>query len=312
MSYKLENNESLNIGIKRIILEQIEKSIQSMENRQGQEEEVIHDVRKRGKKIRGAIRLVRDDLGKKTYQKENAFFRDLTGNLSELRDATSMIAAIKALRTLKINQPEKQTLDKAHKNLQRKRTSLYKDIYSESLMAEIKSDLEDAKERYTHLEIKAHEFSDINPSLSRVYKRGKKAFDKAYEDPTVEGFHDWRKRAKYLWYHYRILKNLWPNVFKAYASETKQLSDYLGDDHDYAVLLEKLDSGYLSFKDPNARTILEKLINMKKKQLLIEAYPLGRKVYTESNKRFIKRIAGFWDVWADPSIRKKVKIPNFA
>jgi hypothetical protein len=48
--------------------------------------------------------------------------------------------------------------------------------------------------------------------------------------------HEWRKRAKDLWYHHRLLKDAWPGPVKAFADEADQLGKLLGDDHDLATL----------------------------------------------------------------------------
>ena len=58
--------------------------------------------------------------------------------------------------------------------------------------------------------------------------------------PTAR-WHDWRKRAKDVWYQLRLLQDTWPDVMKAMAGQASQLSDLLGDDHDLAVLSTKLE-----------------------------------------------------------------------
>jgi CHAD domain-containing protein len=58
------------------------------------------------------------------------------------------------------------------------------------------------------------------------------------KDPASENFHEWRKRVKDLSYHLQMLNPIWPEQICAAASELKELSDYLGDDHDL-VLLEQ-------------------------------------------------------------------------
>ena len=308
MGYKIDKSESINTGIKRVIIEQIDSSIESINQLNGNEHDVIHDIRKRGKKIRGALRFVRDALGKKRYQKENAFFRDLTGELSDLRDATSMISAVEALHPGN----ERESNSKAHfiALFTRKRSKLFEEHYSPEKLLDIRKQLIEAKERYIYMKMPAHGFEDIEKSIKRVYKRGYKAFDQAYEEPTVEGFHEWRKRVKYLWYHYRLLKTIWPGIFKAYASESKLLSDYLGDDHDYAVLLENLKNGYVEdFQQEQAEDILNMAQNQKKK-LLKEAFPLGEKIYASKTKTFVHHIHQLWEVWSDQALKKKINIPQ--
>ena len=91
MSYRLENNETLSFGLKRIVLEPIDKSIFDISKENGVSSEDIHDARKNFKKIRTVLRLVRSKLGNDLYQSENSFYRDAGRTLSALRDSTVLI-----------------------------------------------------------------------------------------------------------------------------------------------------------------------------------------------------------------------------
>ena len=59
--------------------------------------------------------------------------------------------------------------------------------------------------------------------------------------PEPELLHAWRKRAKDLWYHQRLLAPAWPDVLGAQAEEAHALTELLGDDHDLAVLAARLE-----------------------------------------------------------------------
>mgnify|MGYP006312215141 CR=1 FL=1 len=63
MSYRLETDEARPIGIKRIALEQVNQALDQLTDMSADQDEVVHDVRKRFKKVRAVLRLVRDDIG---------------------------------------------------------------------------------------------------------------------------------------------------------------------------------------------------------------------------------------------------------
>ena len=44
----------------------------------------------------------------------------------------------------------------------------------------------------------------LEPGLDRGYRRGRHAFERARTKPTVDNLHEWRKRAKDLWYALRL------------------------------------------------------------------------------------------------------------
>ena len=60
MSYRLEPQEPLGAGIKRIAREQIDQALEQLTANPENRDEAVHDARKRFKKIRAALRLVRD------------------------------------------------------------------------------------------------------------------------------------------------------------------------------------------------------------------------------------------------------------
>lgn len=54
-------------------------------------DDVAHDVRKRCKTVRALLRLIRDEVGKDVYRRENRALRDAARALSPVRDAAVLI-----------------------------------------------------------------------------------------------------------------------------------------------------------------------------------------------------------------------------
>ena len=105
---------------------------------------------------------------------------------------------------------------------------------------------------------------------------------RAYADPNSEIFHEWRKRVKYLWYHLEILTELWPKVLSSLADELHTLSEYLGIDHDLAVLRSTILNQPERFVDEKELTLLISLIDQERLSLETLARPLGERIYSES------------------------------
>jgi len=117
----------------------------------------------------------------------------------------------------------------------------------------------------------------------------------AYASPSVEAFHDWRKRAKYLRYHLRLLRPTWPAVLKRARSQIKTLADRLGDDHDLAVLAETLPLALKGDSDPARNQIFTALVAQRCAEQRDEARWLGLRVYAERPKAFARRLGAYWD-----------------
>ena len=100
--------------------------------------------------------------------------------------------------------------------------------------------LADAAARARTLDLDRCDTDTLVAGSVRAYARGDKALAIAHDDTTTEHLHEWRKRAKDLWYHQRLLRDAWPELFKAQADAADRLTKLLGDDHDLAQLAEHL------------------------------------------------------------------------
>ena len=84
MSFALKERENIRKGIRRIACNRIEKALEAIGRKTTTvSDHAVHDARKRFKEIRGALRLVRDEIGEKTFKRENQVFRDAGRPLSE-------------------------------------------------------------------------------------------------------------------------------------------------------------------------------------------------------------------------------------
>src|SRR5438105_7921575 len=95
MAFQLQSAESVRKGVKRIVRKQLDNALKELgtPNR----DEVVHEIRKRFKRVRAVLRLVRDELGENVYRQENACARDAARPLTEVRDAMVLIEALDKL-----------------------------------------------------------------------------------------------------------------------------------------------------------------------------------------------------------------------
>ena len=82
MKYELDLQESPADGTKRIIAERVDYVHDLMTDPQPTRENAVHQSRKSFKRIRAALRLVRNDAGHDWYRRENRFYRDSSRLLS--------------------------------------------------------------------------------------------------------------------------------------------------------------------------------------------------------------------------------------
>ena len=116
----------------------------------------------------------------------------------------------------------------------------------------------------------------------------------ALVDPSPEKMHEWRKKTKYVMYQIMLLSEIWKPVMDIAGEELKKLSDYLGEEHDISVLIQKLKEVKYNSKDDISA--INVIAQNRKESLYQEAANLGAKVFYESPGRFSRRIIWYWRV----------------
>jgi CHAD domain-containing protein len=297
MAYRLARKETVEAGIQRIVIEQIDKAAAEIENDALNPHEKVHQIRKRCKKIRGALRLVRPALGK-TYAFENDWFRDTAGQLADFRDAEVLIETYDQVMEAFQEQVERQAFAPVRRALTQREKQRFNIRNLDHELQHVSARLAQAKERAKNWTLQEQDFTAVSAGLLKTYRRGRQALIQAYADPAPAQFHEWRKRVKYHRYHTRLLNHLWQPLMMEFWREVKTLSDLLGDDHDLAVLQQTLLSDPDSFgKDTDRRQALVGLINGRRIELEKTAQPLGERIYAEKPKHLRRRLGHYWRVW---------------
>lgn len=298
MPYRLKHDESIEPGIQRICHEQIDRAIDEIEDDDLDRHETVHQVRKRCKKLRGALRLVRGGLADSdTFSRENAWFRDSAKTLSYVRDAEALIETYNALIERFEDEIESPAFDSIRQLLEQRRKRIADDEMDIDLDERLKrfhSRMYLARERIADWTLDGDSFDEaLRPGLEKTYGRARKRFAKAMSNPSDEAFHEWRKRVKYHWYHCRLLREIWPRVMRARRDEAGRLADLLGDEHDLTVLSQTLGTEKeLASLDGTAALL--GLAAQHRKELRRHARPLGRRLLAEKPKHLSRRLGTYW------------------
>jgi CHAD domain-containing protein len=277
MNYGLTFEESPADSIERVRREQLEAAAASLE--QGEDPvEAIHDARKRIKKTRALLRLARPGLKAKAYRRRNRALRDTGRAMSGTRDADVLVETVDALAERFAGQLPRTFFTGI-------REPLAGDAGEAAEPGEHASSLRAlAQDEWP---LRGVDGEALAASLKQTYTRGRDAFARADRKPTTTNLHEWRKRVKDLWYQERLLEDTWPGVMKAQAKEAKKLSKLLGEDHDLAVLADRVE-------DPQ----LHALIDQRRAELLAASRDLGLRIYAERPKAFARRARRYVDLAA--------------
>lgn len=293
-SYRLVRDERLATGLTRVAAGRAETALESLRGRSGGEvgwADAVHGARKDLKKLRTVLRLLRDELGRKRFRRENARFRNAARALSASRDAEVKLGTLDSLAAQGDELPP-AAVEAWRRILARDREAATNAARDEPARAEAAALIEAGLDAIGGWGLAGDSWKLIDAGLTRTYRRGRRALKAAAATGSEADFHAWRKRAKDLWYELRLLSEAWPGPLEASAGEAHRLSELLGDHHDLAVLRADLRRRNLGERETTA---LEAAIDGRQEELAAAALPLGRRLYAERPKDFSRRLRRYWD-----------------
>ncbi|WP_276998482.1 CHAD domain-containing protein [Haloquadratum walsbyi] len=302
MQYTIQPNEQVSDEIKRIVDGKIELAIEHIDE-SNDRHDTVHEVRKRCKEIRAAVRLVRPVLP--TYKQENVHYRDAARRISDIRDAHAAIEtfddhlrpAVEARGVL-----DDQTLSDIRSILVDRRETIAAEQNLTQRLTAVREDLIEGRTRVPDLPIATEGYDAVAGGLRKSYNRARNRMGEAYEEPEFERFHEWRKRIKYHRYHTRLLRRVWEGPMKRRRTELKELSDVIGYENDLAEFELMMKDEELF--EPETRELLTGLITAKRAEFHRQGRPLGECLFAEDPDRLVDRFGAYWTATHeyDPSL----------
>jgi CHAD domain-containing protein len=288
-SYDLRSDEELGAGLKRVAAGRAEKALERLRGNGEDPADATHGARKDMKKLRAVLRLSRGSLPKPLYKEENRRYRDAARALSASRDAEVKLETLDALAERDGGLP-RQAVEAWRQILDRDREAAANFTDAGAAIELIEEGLEGIQ----RWPLEGDSWELVGGEVKCAYRRGRRAMASAAADQSEESFHEWRKRAKDLWYQLRLLGPAWSGPLGAAAEEAHRLTDLLGDHHDLAVLRQDLRQRRLGEEETRA---LEAAIDARQGQLAAEALDLGRRLYAEPPKAYGRRLRRYWQAW---------------
>jgi CHAD domain-containing protein len=293
MAFQLKAKEPVPEGITRNVKAELEKALGYLSpsgaprHRGVLDYEATHEVRKCFKRVRAALRLVREGLGDDLYHQENVFFRDSARPLSLVRDADVLIETVGKLAV----SIEPAAHAKIHKALVANRQDVARRVLDAGkAFAIAKEDTALALARLPKWKFRRDGWAALEPGLRRVYRRGHYTLAVALEKPNVENLHGWRKQTKYLWHELQLLEGVWTGAGKELIEQTHELSTLLGEDHDLAVLRQTLAADPLAYGGPRVLKRVLAVMDRRRVELELQAFASGANIYKDPPKAFTTRI----------------------
>lgn len=296
MAFQLKPNEPVGEGITRNVQSQIEKALKYSSTRVSPqhgalENEAVGEIRKCFKRVRAALRMVRQELGDEYYHEENWCFRDAARPLTEVRDAHILVQTADRLRRHFPSAIEPAVFEKIRETLvQNQREVSRRVIERDKALTAVDHVATRALARLAKWKLQRDGWAALEPGLRHVYRTGHRAFALALENPSVENLHELRKQAKYLWHALQLLEASLSGDEKELVGEAHELSTLLGEDHDLAVLRQTLAADPLGYGGHRVLKGVFAVIDRYREELERQALSLARQIYEDPPRVFVGRI----------------------
>lgn len=299
MAFRFQTNETAADGFRRMALSQIVRARRHLTHDEDHAV-AIHEARKCLKRLRALLRLVRPALTKEQYRLENARFRDIARLLSTSRDRQVMRETVARLAT-EASEQQRKALGALGEVLAKDAGDGSSPHDSTQAREAAIAALGRAKKEFKHLDPDLKMRDSIRIGLKRSYRAGQEALAEAIANPGGETLHEWRKTVQAHWRHMLLLSEAWPEYFAARSNSAKELSEWLGEDHDLAVLIDFVSNGDGSVIGSGNAEAIAAMAAGRQRQLRQRAFQKGAYLYAADAKELANTVQRYWSLARDQS-----------
>ncbi len=298
MAYRFKLKENVSKSFRRIALEQIDIALGHLQG-DNVGPSGIHGSRKAMKRLRALVEAFAPLIGVKAAKSHNNAARDIGRMLSAWRDADVSAETINKLEA-HYGTEGATALRGLRQHLMDKGRARLGAVPAEILL-EARDRLLSERQRFVATELETRQFKAVIDGIEDSYRRGRAAIKTAYRKPTDENFHDLRKAVQTHWRQMALLTRAWPDEFEARVAAARELSQYLGDDHDLALLAQS--TAQLGDRD---RQMAGELCACRQGELRQLVDSRVRRLFAEKPKAFSRRMSLYWELGRNIKAHAKI------
>ena len=272
MAFYIKKSQSLRKNVRRIVRQQICKAIKNIHMAGGNDEEAVHGIRKCIKRIRAVLRLIRAEIGEPTYQCENKRYRSVAQPLTMIRNTRVIAGTLDELSEHAQNQFNNLSVALREEHQQVRQRELGQSL------SQVKEMLVQSYYRVSRWHLRRDHWKTIHQGMKKMRRQCKRAMKTTLNQNTPENLHEWRKRSKYYWHQLEIMSPI-SKSSKALVHRVHKLTDYLGNDRDLFMLLDRAKEILAPHEQENLES-LSMLIACKRHRLQKKSFRLGREIFS--------------------------------
>jgi hypothetical protein len=267
-----------------VALSQIDEALEALASSGSEKRSLVHEARRRCKKLRGLLRLVRPAFP--DFERENAALRDAAALLSHLRDAEVLHETVRKLAE-----------SSGRDAVARVAAHLSAEPIPEpppDKLAEFRLRLLAVRERAGRWTLRKDKPEVLLGGLQATYRQDRERMAKALASGDPTDFHDWPKTQKAHGFHVDLLRRSAPDLLEADLKTIDKLSECLGVHHDLTVLLHAVDADPSRFGGEQDVVALRETIDARRQEIEEKAASLGRQLLAEKPRALAERFARYW------------------
>ena len=248
----------------------------------------IHDLRKRLTHCRALLRMLRKSLGKDAYHRENSRLRDAARPLMAVRDAVVLVQALDGL----CPRPRGGTTfcSSIRTALRRESRERREQLHRKALLSSARV-VSGVARRMRMLPQAQLVRADPAKAVKRAYRTSRRAMTTSEQHRSRESLHEWRKQVKYFAHQLKALAPLMHEGPGKTYKRSNRLSGCLGDDHDLALLHDKIIQHRKVEGDVDAQgDALLRQLAQRRAKLQRKAYRRGKRLFAMSARRMEARV----------------------
>ncbi len=292
MGFRLERDESVQEGIRRIAAEQIDAACGHLENYVSDRETSVHEFRKCCKRLRSLLRLIRPSAPR-LARRENRRFRELARQLGKSRDTT---VAVRCLEVLEKEDGAKCEAIRAR--LERDRLRIEASD-GQGVVEGVLKAMREAREKVDAWDCGEKDGGRlVGRGFRAALRDSRHAWKELEQSGSIEASHELRKRLKHLWHQAEVLKNASPQRLERLERALDEATDALGLAHDVAVLEQRALRGAKK-KSPVAEEWrkLQPVAGRRRRKLEEKAMRHCRKALNWAPAKAERQLRKDWDKW---------------
>jgi CHAD domain-containing protein len=253
----------------------------------------VHSARKCFKRLRSLLLLARPGMPEPVFGNLTARVASIGRGLAAARDAQALLDAVDKLERNTEPGTGEGPMQSIRGWLHKRRQAAEQNL-EQSTASEAMQRLLELRPAFTAIAVYPDDFNPLAKGLERCYRATRKSFKAAFDTDEAEEIHNWRKGVQHHWRQMQLLTPCWPSELSARADAARALSQFLGDDHDIAMLIHLVSTPTMTFGTPEETAAFIKRCRKRHKALRKDAKVRGERLFVEKSRPFTARIHAYW------------------